>query len=54
MALREIGFHDEGKELFLCFHLEHRGIVIAKMIVCALPEIGMGSGGDFNPVGTDA
>ena len=41
MAFGEVCLHDETEILFLCLHLEHGGVVVAEMIVCTLPKIGV-------------
>ena len=33
----ELRFHREGEELLIGFHLQHRRIVISKMIIGSLP-----------------
>ena len=50
VAFLKGSLHHEAEVFFLRFHLEHRGIVIAEMVVGPLPQIGMGPGDNFNPV----
>ena len=40
MAFGEIGLHDETEKFLLSLHLENRGIVVAEMIIGALPKVG--------------
>ena len=53
VAFREVRFHNEGKILFPRFHLKHRSIVVSKMVVCSLPQIGMRQRRDFDSIRTD-
>ena len=39
-ALGKIGFYDEREKLFLRFHLKHRCVIVAEMIIGPLPESG--------------
>lgn len=39
MAFREICLDYKTEVFFLCIHLEHRGIVVQKMVVCMLPQV---------------
>ena len=41
-AFGKIRLYNKGKELFLRLHLQHRGVVIPKMIVGPLPKIRVG------------
>lgn len=38
----------KGEELLLCFHLQYRGVVIAKMVVSPLPQVCMWRRNDVN------
>ena len=50
MAAREVGLHHEAEELLARLHLQHGGIVVLEVIVRALPEVGLRSGGDADGV----
>ena len=51
-ALREIRFYDKGEKALLRFKLEHGCIVIAEMVVCSLPKVGMRKRRYLDTVGT--
>ena len=53
MALGEIRFHDKGEELLVRLHLKDRRIVVAEMVIGALPEVGMRGGRDFDAIRPD-
>ena len=53
MAPGKISPDDKGKEFLVCGHLEHRGIVIAEMIVGPLPQICVGLCHDLDSVRSD-
>ena len=40
MAFGEVCLHDETEILFLCLHLEYRGVVVPEMVIGALPKVG--------------
>ena len=40
VAFCEIGLHDEAEKFLLCLHLENRCVVVAEMIIGALPKVG--------------
>ena len=50
MAAREVGFYHETEELLKRLHLQHGGIVVLEVIVCALPEVRMWGGCDGDGV----
>ena len=50
MALCEVGLHYEAEELLAGLHLQYGGIVVLEVIVGALPQVGMRSGGNENGV----
>ena len=50
MAAREVGLYHETEELLTGLHLQHGRIVVLEMIVGALPEVGLRSGGDADGV----
>ena len=41
MAVRKVGLHYEAEKLLFGLHLEYGSIVVAEMIVGALPEVGL-------------
>ena len=53
VALGEIGFHDKTEVLLLRLDLEYRGVVIAEMIVCPLPEVRVWGRGDRQRLAVD-
>ena len=54
VALCEVGLYCKAEVLLLCLHLEHRSVVVAEMIVCALPQVGVRGSGDGDPVFLDS
>ena len=38
VTVRKICFHDKREELFFCFHLKHRRVVVPKVIIGSLPK----------------
>src|SRR5699024_9930587 len=50
MAFGEFCFDGKGKEFLLCAHLQHRSVVVAKMVIGSLPQIGMRPGDDLDPI----
>ena len=50
MTLREVSLHHEAEKLLARLHLKHGGIVVLEVIVGALPEVGLRSGGDANGI----
>jgi hypothetical protein len=46
MTLRKIGLDNKREETLVRLHLQDRRIVIAEVVVCPLPEIGMRSRGN--------
>lgn len=53
VAGSKLGFDQEGKILFPSGHLQHRGGVVAEMVVGALPQISVRGRDDLDAVGTD-
>ena len=50
----KIGFGDKGKELFFCFHLQNRSVIVSEMIVGPLPKVRMRGGHNFDAFLIDA
>lgn len=44
-------FHNEREVFLICFHLQHRGIVISEVVVCSLPQVCFGGCDNFNFLG---
>lgn len=44
VALREVRLDDETEVFLFGLHLKYRGVVVAKMVVGALPQVGMRPG----------
>ena len=53
MAFSEIGLHDEAEKFLLCLHLENRCVVVAEMIIGALPKVGARFGYHLDGVALD-
>ena len=53
MTLSEISLHHKAEILLSRLHLKHRGIVIAEMIVCPLPEIRVWGSRNCNSICVD-
>jgi hypothetical protein len=53
MTACKIGLHHKAEELLARLHLQHGGIVVLEVIVGALPEVGLRSGGDADGVVLD-
>ena len=49
-AFGKFGFHHKGEEGLVRSHLQHRGVVVAEVVVGSLPQIGVGQGDDLNAV----
>ena len=50
IAVGEVGAYRKTEEPFFGGYLQHRSIVVAEMIVGALPEVGFGRSGNFDCV----
>ena len=46
----EFCLHDEGEELLVGADLQNRGVVIAEMVVGALPQVSVRQSDDLDPV----
>ena len=44
----KVRFHHKREEFFFRFHLENRGVVVPKMVIGPLPQIGSRFGGNLN------
>lgn len=50
MAFRKLCFYQKGKECFFRIHLQYGSIVIAKMVIGSLPQIGVRFRDDFDSI----
>src|SRR5699024_7148912 len=53
MAFCKIRLYYTAQQLFLCLHLQHRRVIVPKMIIRSLPEIRVGRRNDLHAVFTD-
>ena len=53
MTSGEIGFHHKTEIPLIGLHLQDRGIVVAEMVIGALPQVRVRRGGDLDAIAAD-